>query len=401
MKGQLGKLYRVKKMMAAVVVILVAVLLGAFPALAAIPPQGYWTVGEYEPMESVWLQWPDYRDDTLVMYDPATGLYHAPEEWVEVFVEIARELRTEGRVDVIVLDAEGEANAIDALTAGQAPTDNIFFHQMPYDHPWALDNFGPFVAKDGELHVLDFGFNAWNVPEWEPYELDDMVPQQVAALLGIGFTEVTYVDPTDGVTKPFIFEGGAFECSGEGTIVASWSVAVNRNPNLDQPQATQIFKEITGAHTVIWIENSLAEEGGLPYGWGAEDHTDGYLKFYAPGKVAVLRTAYAQQSPMVLEAIEKLEAAGWTIDEFRADWTFMNHTVYGNKVLCGYGQYPPMQLRLDDMYIVAYTAPRVQKGIMELQKLYPDKEIVVLDISVLVVNGGGIHCATRQQPSVP
>jgi agmatine/peptidylarginine deiminase len=47
------------------------------------------------------------------------------------------------------------------------------------------------------------------------------------------------------------------------------------------------------------------------------------------------------------------------------------------------------------------TASNVQKGRMELQKLYPDKDIVIFDGSTLLfMCGGGIHCVTRWQPVV-
>jgi agmatine deiminase len=362
-------------------------LLVSIPRLSATADEsGYRMIGEWAPMQSIWIQWPDHRDPTLYGFDPSDprfdaekGSYLAPEQWVPVYVELAREFGTEGRVDIIVLDAEGEKKAREALAEGKVPLDNLVFNQLLYDHPWSRDNLGPFCMRDGKLHILDFGFNAWEVPEWGPWERDDVTPQQVADRLGIGITHVSYVDPTDGKTKPLIFEGGAFEYSGEGTVVASWANMSDRNPNLDQAQATRIMKEITGAHTLIWIEHYV--EGSL-------NHTDGFMKFYAPGKVAVAPPSIrGRERPHSAEAIKKLEAAGWTVTI--ADVS-MNHVVYGSKVLCGFTGYE------------FFDPPgKVQRYYRELKKLYPDKEVVLLDTSILALNGGGIHCVTQQQPVVP
>ena len=35
-----------------------------------------------------------------------------------------------------------------------------------------------------------------------------------------------------------------------------------------------------------------------------------------------------------------------------------------------------------------------------LASLYPDREIVMLNIDPIAAGGGGIHCATQQQPKV-
>jgi agmatine/peptidylarginine deiminase len=296
-------------------------------------------------------------------------------------------------VNIIVRDAIGEAQAVSDLEELEVPLGNVVFHQIPYDDTWALDNVGPFVIKDGALHMLNFEFDAWNDPDYGPYDRDNDVPLGVAAALNIGVTNVTYVDPTDGITKPLIYEGGAFESSGEGTLVASWSVMFDRNPNLSKPEATRIMKEITGAHTVIWIDASTAEAVGLPYGFSAWDHTDAYVKFYGPGKVAVGRTRWLNNSESVNEARAKLEAAGWVVTDFSADWNFMNHVEFGNKVIAIYGKGAGL--------IGDGTAANAVKGKMELQKLYPDKEIIVYEGSVMVfMTGGGIHCITRWQPAL-
>jgi agmatine deiminase len=42
-----------------------------------------------------------------------------------------------------------------------------------------------------------------------------------------------------------------------------------------------------------------------------------------------------------------------------------------------------------------------EKAKKVLQDLFPDREVVQLNIDPIAAGGGGIHCATQQQPAVP
>jgi len=217
---------------------------------------------EFATQKAVWLQWPTLRTKER--------------DFVPAFVEIERACCTEGEVHNIVMDKNAEGIVKQKLTDAEVPLDNIFFHIMPYDSCWMRDNGPIFVRKNGQEHIFDFGFNAWGYAPWGPYDKDEKVPKQIAELLGIGYTQVQYVDyKDDNKTKPLIYEGGAFEFSGEGTIVGSWAICQHRNPHLTKEQATEIFKDLTGSHTVIWIDSVWSETTGEK----ADNHTDGYMKF--------------------------------------------------------------------------------------------------------------------------
>lgn len=324
-------------------------------------------IPEFAPQKAVWIQWPTSSVKEGV----------AEQDFIPAFIEIERECCTEGEVHNIVLDYDAEKGVKQKLTEAEVSLENIFFHIMPYDSCWSRDNGPIFVRKNGQEHVIAFGFNGWGYAPWGPYDKDDKIPERIAELLGIGYTRVQYVDHRDNNRiKDFIYEGGTLEFSGEGTIVGSWAICQQRNPNLSKEQATQILTDLTGAHTVIWIDSVLSGTTAEK----ADNHTDGYMKFYDKGKVCVLGSKTGEPGN---EAFEKLEQAGWDVYrlplEFR--WTFINCLIFNRKVIAGYVETPMTDLERETM-----------------EELFPNKTIIAIEIGPMAQGGGGIHCVTQQQP---
>ncbi|UCC32930.1 MAG: agmatine deiminase family protein, partial [Candidatus Bathyarchaeota archaeon] len=225
-------------------------------------------------------------------------------------------------------------------------------------------------------HILGFGFNGWGYAPWGPYDKDDKVPQRIAELLDLGYTQVQYVDRQEGdKIRDFVYEGGTLEFSGEGTTVGSWAICKHRNPHLTREQATQILEEITGAHTIIWIDSIWPEttpEKG-------DNHTDGYMKFYDKGKVCVVNSEVDGPGK---EAAAKLEKAGWDVyrPPSRFSWTFVNCLIFNRKVIAGH---------------IGTPTPSEEETMKEL---YPSKTVVSIEIGLMTQAGGGVHCVTQQQP---
>jgi len=325
-------------------------------------------IPEFAPQKAVWLQWPT----------PGIGDEGIDEcDFIPAFVEIERACCTEGEVHNIVLDKNAERSAKQKLTDAEIPLGNVFFHIMPYNSCWSRDNGPIFVRKNDQEHILNFGFNAWGYPPWGPYDKDNEIPKLIAELLGISYTQMQYVNYKDGnKTKDLIYEGGSFEFSDEGTIVGSWAICQHRNPHLTKEQATQIFKDFTGAHTVIWIDSIWPETTAER----AYNHTDGYMKFYDKNKFCVLNSEVDGPGR---EAAAKLEHLGWDVYRVSSGfrWTFMNCLTFNQKVIAGYVDTPMTPLEKETM-----------------EELYPSKTIIAIEIGPMVKAGGGVHCVTQQQP---
>ncbi|HDP96176.1 MAG TPA: hypothetical protein ENN25_00570 [Euryarchaeota archaeon] len=325
----------------------------------------YEVVPEFAPQKALWMQWP-----TTAIKD---GVRES--DFIPAFIEIERACCDQGEIHNLVLGKQAEKDAKNAIIDAGIQIDNIFFHIMPYDSCWSRDNGPIFVRKNGIEHILDFGFNSWGYEPWGPFERDDEIPQLIAKLLDIGITKVQYIEQTNEV-RDFIYEGGTLELSGEGTIVASWAICKHRNPRLDRKQAAEILRNVTGSHTVIWIDSIFRNTTPAK----ADNHTDGYMKFYEMNRVCVLDSKPDEPGE---EAASKLENEGWDIYHLPPDfrWTLVNCLIFNRKVVAGYVDYPMTDL---------------EREIME--DLFPDKKIVEIEIGPMVKGGGGIHCVTQQQP---
>ncbi len=112
------------------------------------------------------------------------------------------------------------------------------------------------------------------------------------------------------------------------------------------------------------------------------------MKFYDKGKVCVAEELTDPVLGSVVdgpgkEAAEKLEQAGWDVYRLPSGcrWTFVNCLVFNEKVIAGYVGTPMTLLERETM-----------------EKLYPSKPIIVIEIGPMVQAGGGVHCVTQQQP---
>lgn len=324
-------------------------------------------IPEFAPQKAVWLQWPTSR--FVEGIDESTA--------IPAFLEITRGCQTEGEVHIIVMDENAENGVKDRCSEAGIPLDNIFFHILPYDSCWSRDSGPIFIGNNGKEHILDFGFNGWGYAPWGSYDKDDQVPKRISELLGVGYTQVQYIDTNESqVLQDLIYEGGSLEYSGEGTTVGSWAICKHRNPNITREEATRIFRDITNAHTIIWIDSidpgTTAEK--------ADNHTDGYMKFYERDKVCVLDSG--RDGPG-REAATKLEQAGWDVyrlpPEFR--WTFVNSFIFNRKVIAGFVDIPMTDSEEEIM-----------------RDLFPRRTMIAIEISPLAKMGGGVHCVTQQQP---
>ena len=288
---------------------------------------------------------------------------------------------------VTVFCREGEQD----LAAEKCGTDNITFVTTQLDDIWMRDIGANFVIDGkGRLGAVDFNFNGWGNKQQHG---DDA---QLAALVARK-TAASYI------RSELVGEGGGIEVDGQGTAImteSSW-INANRNPDWSKAEIEEELKARLGLRKIIWLPGIKGKDI-------TDAHVDFYARFVKPGVVI----ANLDTDPQSYD--HKVTLAHLDI--------LKNATDADGRKLQVHTLSPPMDPRQNKFsknnpdfaagyinYFVingAVIAPEFgdetadTKAFDLLSELYPDREVVQLNIDAISAGGGGIHCVTSHQPSV-
>lgn len=305
---------------------------------------------EWEPQDSVWLQWPAAWEGARVAAS---------------FVEIIEVVAEYEPVHLLVPDRRELDRAQAALAHVDAA--RLTLHVVATNSSWMRDNGPRYVEVDGRLTLQDWPFDGWG-GAWGPAELyvdDNEVPAAVAELVDL---PLEWVD--------VVHERGDLEVNGLDTAMVNWSVVSHRNPGRSQSELTAALQAALGVESVIWAEGFHPLDG-------TRGHIDGMARFVAEDTILVgadggrlmddvADQIQAQRPDLVVDRLDSPDAS-----------QFMNFLVGNGFVL------------------VATSGNAREDAVAEdvLGGYFPDREVRFVDVSALWANGGGIHCVTNDQPA--
>lgn len=258
---------------------------------------------------------------------------------------------------------------------------------LDLDDLWVRDSGPTFVvgAAGQPLAGVDFNFNGWG--DKQVYAADAKVAAGVLSAAS-----------TKRLTTELVLEGGALEVDGKGTAIITRSCVLNdnRNPGWTAEQVEQELRRLLGVTKVIWLPGIAGKDI-------TDGHTDFYARFAGPGVVvaaldddpesydhavtrehlAILKKATAADgSPL---EVVTLTAPRDIREEFASDDFAAG---YVNYYLCNGGV---VMAQFGDTAADAAAA-------RTLRQLFPDRKVTQVAIDGIAAGGGGIHCATQQQP---
>ncbi len=341
---------------------------GATSARAA----GFRYPEETDPHERTFMQWPvNHR-----VHDDADFLHDLQGTISEIANTIA------GFEPVVMLAAAEHHKAIRKRVSGQ-----VELWDIPTDDLWCRDS-GPSFVVDGKggLAVTQFNFNGWGGKQ--VHGNDGRIAARVAERLGLTVFDAGLVG-----------EAGGVETDGHGTLIAHESTFINPNRNKGSKEdITAMLLETMGAQQMIWAP-------GIKGADITDYHIDALARFVKPGQVLIQMGAEIDpEDPWSVSAFEThdilaqaTDAEGRTLElvilpepwDIRVDSpdfvsSYVNYYVCNGAVIAAeFGD---------------ETADEAAAAI--LTELYPGREIVMLNIDTVGEVGGGIHCATHEQPKV-
>ncbi|MGE7941629.1 agmatine deiminase family protein [Lysinibacillus xylanilyticus] len=326
--------------------------------------------------EGTWLQWPHsftYGKDYEEKVEP-------------IWIEMTAALSEGENVHIIAYD-EYEKNYIyDLLYAEGINMDKIDFYIVPTDDVWARDTAPIFVYdKNNNMKLMDWGFNGWG--KKTPYKKDALIPSALSKQLGMGRINLTSV----------VLEGGAFELDGNGTFLSTHSAVTNknRNPHLSKSEIEEYIEENLGATNFIWLD-------GVPNLDITDFHIDGFAKFYDKSTIITLRQDDLDEWGVSNKDIQTLMNAK---NAFNEPYQYVYLPISKNNVILDNGKNLEYKGSYVNFYIANtvvlvpnYNDPNDKIANDIIQKLYPDRKVIGIDVRELYKDGGMIHCVTQQQP---
>ena len=248
------------------------------------------------------------------------------------------------------------------------------------DDSWLRDS-GPVIATapDGSRRALCFEFTGWG-GSFTPFDRDATIAARLAAHLGFASYDV-------GIAG----EGGALALDGNGLVVTTERCLLNpnRNPDRTRAEIDAVLLHATGADTVVWLLDGIAEDEGT------DGHVDNVVAFFAPGRCLLQGCADAANPNHEIARTSRaaLEQAGIAVTEVPV---LPYTTIAGTRVPVPYVNLYPV----NGAVLVPVAGDSADAAMLELiGKCYRGRDVIGVPGSVLAYGGGGVHCITQPVPA--
>lgn len=341
-------------------------------------------VGEWEEQAAIWLAFP-HSDNWLNLDIPqnysGTGLQMIQEFYFSL-IDICLDFQD---LKLIFNNEALMLSVIDKLASFSNKKFKLHSLVIANDDIWIRD-YGPiFLYRENdslrEKVIADFVFNAWG-GKFPPFHNDNAVPAKISFNQSLAFN--AYFQ---------ILEGGAIDYSSDAKLITTRECVLNsnRNEGFTEYEFELMVQEALGIEKVLWLDKGLAN-----------DHTDGHIdntaRFISNNQILVSFTdnpaspnyQISKENYQILldykAELEDLELIKIPIPEPDAFLESKYAYSYANFIFLNGAVLVPV-----------YNCKQDLEALRIFNKLFPERKVISVDCSLLIQEGGSLHCITKQE----
>ncbi|NIA70270.1 agmatine deiminase family protein [Pelagibius litoralis] len=277
------------------------------------------------------------------------------------------------------------ANGEDLADAAALCGDQVACRAMALDDSWMRD-IGPSFVTDGRggLAAVAWGFNAWG-EKFHPYDQDAAVAKALLGDLGVRC-----------FSAPLVLEGGSIHVDGEGTLLTSEEclLAANRNPALGREEIEELLRRHLGVKAFVWLGQGLQDDD-------TDGHVDNLACFVRPGVVmtVVCDDPADPNHPVLQDNLMRLkkarDARGRELEVVELPLPRERRYVGDQRLALSYANF---YIANGGIVMPSFGDEQDAAARDIVADAFPDRRVVQVPASDILVGGGGIHCITQQQP---
>lgn len=328
---------------------------------------------EWYPQSGIQITWPHSETDWVDILDEVTSCY----------ISFSKEILKREKLLIVCAN---EDDVLNHFTSDEKK--NIITIQVSSNDTWARDHGPISVFKNGIPAIIDFGFNGWGLKF--AANLDNQITKKLYSQ-EVYNSNVKYINRID-----FILEGGAIESDGEGTLLTTSQclLAPNRNQPMIQNEIEEYLINTLGVERILWLNH------GYLAGDDTDSHIDTLARFCSRDTIAYV--SCDDKDDEHYDELKKME------DELKS-FTTINNEPYNLIPL------PMADMVINDGYrlpatyanfliingavlMPTYSSPKDEIAKQQLQKAFPNHEIIGIDCQSLIKQHGSLHCVTMQLP---
>lgn len=338
---------------------------------------------EWYEQDGVMLAWPHQDTDWAILLG----------EIYTVYCHLCREISKRQAIVLIVRDNILKSTVIDLLSSYHIDLSRVRFVIARNNDIWIRD-YGPItlVNPQGKLKILNFVFNGWGKKYETPTYQSCLDNQINASVIAQTVNQEVKVE-----SIPFVLEGGAIESDGEGTLLTTKSCLLNpnRNPQFNQEQIENFLREKLGLTRILWLEHGQLE------GDDTDGHIDTLVRF-APNHTLIYVTCddetdshYQNLKRLETELIALKNLDGEAYRLIPLPWPKPKYNSEGDRLPASYANY----LIINGAVLVpTYADQADEEALAQIQKAYPNYDVVGIDCLPLIHQFGSLHCLSMQLP---